>query len=199
MLGTSNLAMGYLESASHSFVYCYGHAKIWVFIEANRTITINPNESASIFLTVYLEKLGNNTGVFLNRITFELEGTPLEKTISPNVTLQSDRRLWSCNITFDKDEISSILKPGQIITGRLIFELRYEVIDSCGECWPFRVNEDFPISLKCIGQVEPSWINFETVFIIVLLFGVSSVLALFFLRVRKYKKEQTDKLLRVSR
>jgi len=180
------------ESSSYSFVYCYGNTKIWVFIEANHTVTVNPNEDCSLFLTVYLERLGNNVGVFLNRVTFELEGTQLKKAISPNVTLQSDTRSWSYNIMFKGDEISSIVKPGQIISGEMIFELRYDIIDSSGEIWPFRVNEDFPISFKNIEQTEQPWMNFETVFIIALLFGATSASALFLLRIRRYKKEHVS-------
>ncbi|MCL6579491.1 MAG: hypothetical protein K6T73_08925 [Candidatus Bathyarchaeota archaeon] len=180
------------ESSSYSFVYCYGNTKIWVFIEANRTVTVNPDEDCSLFLTVYLERLGNNVGVFLNRVTFKLEGTQLIKTISPNVTLQSDIRSWSYNVTFKGDEVSSIIKPGQIISGEMTFELRYDIIDSYGEIWPFRVNEEFPILFKNIGQTEQPWMNFETVFIIVLLFGATSALALFLLRICKYKKEHAS-------
>lgn len=187
--GIPLVSIGDMGLSSYSFVYCYGNAKIWVFIEANRTLIVNPNKSASLFLTIYLEKLGNNVGVFLNRVTFMLEGTQLVKTISPNVTLQNDMRLWSCNITFERDELSSILKPGQVISGKMTFELRYEIIDSSEETWSFRVNEDFPISFKDIGQTEQPWITFETVFIIVLLLGIISALALFCLRIRRYKKE----------
>ncbi|MGB9694335.1 MAG: hypothetical protein ACPLYF_05770 [Fervidobacterium sp.] len=190
-LGISHSSISYMESASHSFVYCYGNTKIWVFIDANRTVIVNPNESVSLFLTVYLEKLGNNVGVFLNRVTFKLEEMQLEKTISPNITLQSNMDSWSCNITFEPDEISSMLNPGQLINGKMAFELRYDIIDSSGETWPFRVNEDFPISFKATEQKEQAWIPFETVFIIVLLFGVISALGLFWLRIHKYKKEHT--------
>ena len=193
MLGILQPSIGHTESASYSFVYCYGNAKIWVFIETNRTITVNPNEPASLFLTIYLEKLGNNVGVFLNRITFKLEGTQLEKIISPNITLQSDMSSWSFNITFEQDEISSILSPGQIINGKMLFELRYDIIDSSGEIWPFRVNEDFPISFKYTGQMERPWITFETIFIIVLFIGVISVLGLFWLKVRRYKKSHLNR------
>jgi len=154
---------------------------------------VNPNEPASLLLTVYLEKLGNNVGVFLNRITFKLEGTQLEKIISPNITLQSDMSSWSFNITFEQDEISSILSPGQIINGKMLFELRYDIIDSSGEIWPFRVNEDFPISFKYTGQMERPWITFETIFIIVLFIGVISVLGLFWLKVRRYKKSHLNR------
>ncbi|MEM3828591.1 MAG: hypothetical protein QXP36_05205 [Conexivisphaerales archaeon] len=176
------------ESPSYSFVYSYGNAKIWVFIEANRTLTAGPSTNCTIFLTVYLEKLGNNKGVFLNRITFKFEDTQLERILSPNVTLQDNMRSWSGNVTFEQDEISLIIRPGEVLSGRMNFELRYDVIDSFEETWPFRVNEEFPISFKNVAQIEQPWITYEVVFIATLLIGVISSIILLWLKIHRYKK-----------
>jgi len=180
------------DSSFRSFVYCYGNAKIWVFIEANETLSVGPDTNCTINVTIYLENLGNNIGIFLNRVTFKFEGAQLEKTISPNVTLQNSLRSWSCNITFQQEDMSSMLRPGQILNGEMNFEFRYDIIDSSGEIWSYRLNENFPATFVNIGQVEAPWINFETIFITVLLVGIISAGILLWLRIRKYKREVRD-------
>lgn len=97
-------------------------------------------------------------------------------------------RSWSGNVTFEQDEISLIIRPGEVLSGRMNFELRYDVIDSFEETWPFRVNEEFPISFKNVAQIEQPWITYEVVFIATLLIGVISSIILLWLKIHRYKK-----------
>jgi len=175
--------------APHSFVYNYGHAKIWVFIETNTTLTISPRTNSTILLTAYLENLEDNKGIFLNRVTFMLRQTQLEKSVSPNVTLDNSQRSWSYNATFEFEDISTILRPGQSLNGEMSFEFRYDIIDSSGDVWSFRVNEDFPVEFANAGQLEQPWVSFQMVFVIVLIFAIVSAIVLSWLKIRKYKKQ----------
>ena len=177
------------DASSYSFVYNYGNAKVWVFIETGKNLTVGSNRNSTITLTVYLEKLGNNSAIFLNRITFSLKETPVEKVTSPNVTLQTDKQSWSYNVTFSDEDVSPILKIGQALDGDMSFEFRYDVIDPTGDTWSYRVNEDLPVRLISIQDLWPQWISFEKLFIIITLVGIGSAAILIWVRIRKYKKD----------
>lgn len=179
-----------IGSSSYSFVYNYGNAKIWVFIETAKNLTIGPNKNSTILLTVYLEKLGNNSSVFLNRITFSLRETPIEKVVSPNVTLTEDSRSWSYNVTFSGEDMSPILGLGQMLNGDMSLEFRYDVIDSTGDTWSYRVNEDLPVRFINIEEVGPQWLSFEKLFITITVAGIGFAAILIWIRIRKYKKTQ---------
>ena len=180
------------EVESNSFVYCYGDVKIWVIVMLNQTSFIGPRANGSIFLTVLLENSGNNIGVFINRFTFDLEGTQIEKNISPNVTLNTQLPSWTSNITFWQEDVSSILVPGQVLTPNLDFEFRYDVIDSDGEYWSYRVNERIPVKIQSPKQPAETMTTFGTVFVIVSLFGLTSVIVMLSLKIRSYKKNQAQ-------
>jgi hypothetical protein len=179
-----------VDMSSHSFVYNYGNARIWVFIEANSTLIVSPNHNGTILFTVYIEELGNNKAVFLNRITFEFDSTMLKKTVSPNVTFQEDKLSWSYVVNFDQKDISDILIPGQTLGGEMNFEFRYDILDFTEQFWPFRVNEEFPLEFANGEQSNQPWINQAMIFIIVLLVGSVSVVVLLWVRIRKYKNAQ---------
>jgi len=188
-----------VDTDSYSFVYNYGNAKIWVFVMLNHPFLIGPEVNNSIFLTVYLEKLGSNRGVFLNRLTLSFEGTQVRKAISPNVTLGNDLRLWTWNITFGQEDIDLILLLGQyLFATTLDFEFRYDIIDSSEEYWFYRVNESIPATIQRQGQAADTWITFGTIFLIVSLFGVASAILVLWLKIRRYRrtslstKEKTD-------
>jgi hypothetical protein len=179
-----------IDLSSHSFVYNYGNARIWVFIEANNTLIVSSNHNCTILFTVYIEELGNNKAVFLNRISFEFDSTILKKTVSPNVTFQEDKLSWSYVMNFDQKDISSILTPGQILGGEMNFEFRYDILDSAEQFWPFRVNEEFPLEFVNGEQSNQPWMNQTMIFIIVLLVGLVSAIVLLWVRIRKYKNAQ---------
>lgn len=176
------------ETESYSFVYSYGNAKIWVFVMLNRSLFIGPKVNCSIFSTVYLEKLGNNRGVFINRLTFTFEGTQIEKPTSPNVTLNNSLRSWAWNTTFGQEDFNRIIVPGQTLVKSLNFEFRYDVIDSSGEYWSYRVNENIPATIQSSEQAAETWITFGTVFLIISLFGVVSAAVVLGLKIRRHKR-----------
>jgi len=176
------------DMESYSFVYSYGNAKIWVFLMLNRTFFIGPQTNSSIFSTIYLEKLGNNIGVFINRLTFGFEGTQIKKTTSPNVTLNNSLRSWAWDLTFGQEDVCQIMVPGQTLVGALTFEFRYDVIDSSGEYWPYRINENIPATIQSSEQVAETWITFGTVFLIVSLFGVVTAVVVLWLKIRRHKR-----------
>lgn len=176
------------DAESYSFVYSYGNAKIWVFVMLNRTFFVGPKANGSIFLTIYLEKLGNNIGVFINRLTFGFDGTQIRKTISPNVTLNNSLRSWAWNITFGQEDVDRILVPGQTLVGALNFEFRYDVIDSSGEYWYYRVNENIPATIQSSEQAAKTWKTFGTVFLIISLLGVVSAVVVLGLKIRRHKR-----------
>lgn len=180
------------EVESNSFVYCYGNVKIWVIVMLNQTSFIGPRANGSIFLTILLENSGNKVGVFINRFTFDLEGTQIEKSISPNVTLNTQLPSWASNITFWQEDVGSILVPGQVLVQNLDFEFRYDVIDSNGECWSYRVNESIPVTIQSPKQPAETMTTFGTVFVIMSLFGVVSVIVVLCLKIRSYKKNQAQ-------
>ncbi len=175
--------------SSYSFVYNFGNAKIWVYIEANDSLVIGPSNYSSILLTIYLEKLGTNKGVFLNRVTFNFEGTQLEKVISPNVTLSNDGGLWSGNISFEQNA-SAILRPGQMMRGEMDFEFRYDIIDSAEKMWSYRVNERFPQTVLNIERADQPLPGFVTVFAFVSLLAIGSAAVLIWFKIRRYRKAQ---------
>ncbi len=175
--------------STYSFVYNYGNAKVWTFIETNKTLTVASNRSSTILITVYLESLGTNMGVFLNRITFKLGETQFEKTISPNITLHNDTRSWSCNITLSEDSIP-FWTVGGTLAGTMTFELRYDIVDSTGDTWSYRVNENLPVRIVNVESTGPQWISFEMLFASILLIGIGSAAFIIWLKIHKYRKEQ---------
>lgn len=184
-----------VNAEHYSFVYCYGNVKIWVSIELNRTFFMGPKADSSIFLAVDLEKLGNNVGVLINRLTVSFDGTQIRETISPNVTLNNSLRSWAYNLTFEEEDVYRILLPGQRLVSALNFEFRYDVIDPSGECWSYRVNEYIPTTIQSSEQVAETWITFEGVFLIVALFGVASAVIVLGLRIRRHKQGERRKVL----
>lgn len=192
MLATnlSSLSFCATISSSYSFVYNYGNAKVWVYVQTDKNLTVGPNRNSTIAFTVYLEKLGSNSAVYLNRITFSLKGTPVEKVTSPNVTLQSNNQSWLYDVTFSDEDVSPVLGLGQALDGYMGFEFRYDVIDSTGGTWSYRVNEEIPVRFINIEEVGPQWLSFETLFITVTLIGIGSAAVLILFRIRRYKKTQ---------
>jgi len=181
----------YAESlSSYSFVYNFGNAKIWAFIETNESLAVGPNKNSSILLTIYLEKLATNKGVFLNRVTFSFEGTQFERVLSPNVTLTTDAPLWSYNISFGQEDAAPILGPGQTVRGEMNFEFRYDVIDSTEDIWSYRVNERFPQTLLSTEQANQPLPPFETIFVLISLLGIGVAILLTWFKIRKYRKNQ---------
>jgi len=173
---------------SYSFVYSYEHAKIWVFIETNESLAIGPSQNGSILFTTYLEEMGTNKAVFLNRLTLGIKGTQFERELSPNVTLDKNARSWSHDIDIEQRDVISILPLGQTTSGTLYFELRYDVIDSTGENWPYRVNEEFPQNFVNTEQLGQPLLSFETMFAVILSLGIASAMVLLYLKIHKYKK-----------
>jgi len=189
-----NLVSAYTCAAeSNSFVYCYGNVKIWISVVSNQTSFIGPKANGSIVLTIFLENLGSNLGVFINRLTFSLEGTQIRRSISPNVTLDTQLPSWTCNVTFGQEDVGSILIPGQVLAQNLNFEFRYDVIDSSREYWSYRVNESIPVTIQSPKQPAEAVTTFVTVFLVVSLFGVISVLVVLWLKIRSYKKKHAPK------
>ena len=176
------------DTESYSFVYNYGNAKIWAFITLDYPFFVGPETNSSASATIYLEKLGSNIGVFINRLTFGFEGTQIRKTVSPNVTLNNSLRSWTWNTTFEQEDINQILFPGQIMTRTLNFEFRYDVIDSSGEYWFYRINENIPVAIQSAEQSAETWTSFGTVFLIVSIFGVSCAVIVLWLKIRRYRK-----------
>jgi hypothetical protein len=188
MIYSNSLILKAADLSSYSFVYSFGNAKIWVFIETNESLAIGPNQNSSILLTIYLEELGTNKAVFLNRVTFDFKGTQFEKELSPNVTLDDNARSWSHNIDIEQKDITPILPPGQASSGTMHFEFRYDLIDSAGKDWPYRVNEEFPQSFVNTEHASQPLFPFETIFVVTLSLGIASAMVLLYLRIRKYKK-----------
>jgi hypothetical protein len=191
MIDSNSLMLRAADFSAYSFVYSFGNAKIWAFIEANESLAIGPSQNGSILVTIYLENLGTNKAVFLNRLTFDFKGTQFEKELSPNVTLDDDARSWSYDIDIEQKDIKSILPLGQASSGTMNFEFRYDVIDSAGEYWQYRVNEEFPQSFVNTEQASQPPLSFETIFVLTLSLGIASAMALLYLRIRKYKKARS--------
>jgi hypothetical protein len=147
-----------------------------------------------------LEKLGSNRGVFVNRLTFGFEGTQIREIVSPNVTLDNNLRSWAGNVTFEEGDVDQVLMPGQTLARALNFEFRYDVMDSSGEYWPYRVSENIPATIQMSGQAGETWITFGTVFLLISLLGVAFAVVVLGLRIRRYKratlsaKEKKDEL-----
>ena len=185
---SNNLLLKAEDSLSYSFVYSYGNAKIWVFIDTNKSLVIGSSQNSSILLAIYLEELGTNVAIFLNRVTFSIEGTQFERELSPNVTLDSTLRSWSYDITIEKKDVVQILLPVLAISGRIYFELRYDVIDSAGKYWSYRANEEFPQSFTNTDYTIQPFLSFETIFVVISVLGIASALVLLYFRIRRYKK-----------
>jgi len=177
-----------VDTKYYSFVYNYGNAKIWVFVTLDHPFFMGSKMNSSISATVYLEKLGTNIGVFINRLTFSLEGTQVRKTISPNVTLNNSLRSWTWNTTFGQEDIDRILVPGQTLAWSMNFEFRYDVIDSSGEYWFYRINENISATIQSPESTAETWITFGTVFLIVSIFGVLCAIIMLWLKIRRYRK-----------
>jgi hypothetical protein len=64
-----------------------------------------------------------------------------------------------------KEDVGSVLIPGQVLTQNLDFEFRYDVIDSNGDYWSYRVNESIPVTIQSPKQPAETMTTFGTVFV----------------------------------
>ena len=188
LFSATTLNLSY-ASTSESFVYSYGGAKIWVFIDTNNTWAIKRDLNYTLYFEVYLESLGKNVGVFINRVTLSFRGTNLRQMISPNITLQSAGQSWTWNATFELVEHELSVYPGQSSTFDLNFEVRYDVIDSSETHWHYRVSDHIPVVIKNPSTpTSKPWTFAVTVFFLVLMSGMAIALIILWIKIRRYKK-----------
>jgi len=179
--------VGITLANTHSFVYSYGGVKLWVFVDLNETWSVGQNQSIRVKL--YLEDLGQNKGVFLNRITIDVWRTSITHVASPNTTLDYANKLFEWNLTLNGSEIFQELCSSS--STRVEFEIRYDIVDSMSTSWPFIVNDHIPIRLNNLSNNGNSWLNpVILVFIIVILSGLGVSSMILWIKIRRLKTQQ---------
>jgi hypothetical protein len=171
----------------HSLVYSYGGVKLWVFVDLDETWSVGQNQSIQVKL--FLEDLGQNKEIFVNRITLDLEGTSIRHIVSPNITLNYANKLYHWNLTLNESEFSQELSMP--ISTKVNFEIRYDIVDSILTSWPFVVNDYIPIRLKIVSKNGNYWLNpIILVFIIVMISGLGASSMILWIKIRKLRKTQ---------
>lgn len=179
--------VGVVLAETHSFVYSYGGAKLWVFVDLNETWSVGQNQSMQIKL--YLEDLGRNKEVFVNRITIDVEGTSIRRVTSPNITLNYANRLYHWNLKLNESEIFQELSTS--FSAKVNFEFRYDIVDSTSTSWPFIVDDYTPIRFKNVSKNGNYWLNpVILVFIIVMLSGLGASFMILWIKIRRLRKTQ---------
>jgi len=180
-------AVGVVLGDIHSFIYSYGGVKLWVFVDLNETWSVEQNQSIRVKL--YLEDLGQNKEVFVNRITIDVEATSIRHVASPNITLNYANKLYHWNLTLNESEIFQELSTS--FSTKINFEFRYDIVDSTSTSWPFIVNDYIPIRLKNVFKNGNYWLNpVILVFIIVMLSGLGASSMILWLKIRRLRKTQ---------